>query len=277
MDGNAEIIEIRNETLRKIGRNVVLFQELERVLKFLTIAQSSTVPIARPQERFDAQVVRLRKRTLGYAAKSVLNRMFGDRAAESLCTGEVTEPWLTCTFRIEESAIKENHDALSAVINERNELIHHLLERWNLGDAESCRALSEELDDQRQRIVLEIDKYRAYASALTEMFNELQAFLASEEGKRELDLVVLQQSRLVAELIDVATENSRDDGWTLVSIAGNRLRQLLPDQFTRMKDVHGSLQKLLIAAEVFDVRTEKIENGSRAIYRVRAARESDLP
>lgn len=38
---------IRDEVLRKIGRNVILFQELENILKFLASAQQPSTPMGK--------------------------------------------------------------------------------------------------------------------------------------------------------------------------------------------------------------------------------------
>lgn len=57
-------------------------------------------------------------------------------------------------------------------------------------------------------------------------------------------------------LADIAMEYAREDGWTLLSIAGNHLNQLIPDEFPRMKIAHGegSLHKLIVTRDLFDVR-----------------------
>ena len=77
-------------------------------------------------------------------------------------------------------------------------------------------------------------------------------------------------------LISAATENARPDGWTLLSTAGHRLKELIPDDFARLKTLHGdgSLQKLVEAIGLFDIGSETSATGSkRALYRVRAAKE----
>jgi hypothetical protein len=267
------VIGARNEALSRIGRNVVLFQELEGILKFLAVGQHPSAPLSKAKALRVARAESVSTQTLGQIAGQVADALYADSDAESSSPTGISEPWLTFSFRIVADADSVNTDrkAIKALIDERNDLVHHLLSRWNLHDPESCRALCVELDGQRSRIVREIERYRAYANSLQEMAKELQAYLDSDEGRRQFNLAFLQQSRLVAVLTAVATECARLDGWTLLSTAGARLRQLIPEEFNAMKAEHGegSLQRLVLATELFDVTSEQTVNGTRSLYRPR--------
>lgn len=272
---SAQLVEIRDKVLGRIGRNVVLFQELERILKFLALAQRCSAPVSKLQVDRDNRSTTMREHTLGQLAGRPLDKLYAGSATESSARDGIAEPWLTFTFQIESDAdsIEASRRSLSGLVKERNELIHHLLGCWNPHDVESCHALSEDLDEQRSRIILEIERYRAYANGLKELAKECQAFIESDEGRKQFDLAFLQQSRLAALLASITNEHARKDGWTLLSTAGHYLRQLIPDEFARMKDAHGegSLQKLVIATDLFEVVTEQIpKGGSRALYRIRA-------
>lgn len=191
---------------------MVLFQELEAILKFLVVTGRSSTLVSRLQADREDRAARVREHTLGQLNKHLLENLYAGSVTESSAPDGIAEPWLTFTFHIgsDAASIQASKVSLAALIKERNELIHHLLARWNLHDIESCRALSAEL--------------------------------------------------------------AREDGWTLLSTAGNRLRQLIPAEFAHMKVTHGdgSLQRLVIATELFDVRTEPtVNSGARALYRVR--------
>ncbi len=268
------VVEARNEALRRIGRNVVLFQDLERILKFLAAAQHPSMPLSKAKGMHDERADSIRTQTLGQVAREVVRALYADSDSESAAPAEITEPWLAFSFRIgtDPASIEESRKILMSLVDERNDLVHHLLSRWNLHDIDSSSALSAELDEQRLRIIREIDRYRAYASAVKEMARELQTFIDSDEGKRQFDLAFLQQSRLAAVLASVATEHARADGWTLLSVAGEQLNSLIPEEFTRLKAEHGegSLHKLVAAIDLFDIRTEDTPNGgTRSIYRTR--------
>ncbi len=269
-----DVTVARNEALRRIGRNIILFQDLERILKYLASVQHPSMPLSKAQATRERRADSIRTQTLGQVAGDVVQALFADTDPESTTPDAITEPWLSFSFRIETdpAVVEEWRKTLKELIDERNDLVHHLLSRWNFHDADSCRALAVRLDEQRLRIIREIEKYRAHAQAVKEMGMALQAFFDSEEGKRQFDLASLQQSRLVAMLASVATEHARPDGWTLLSVAGSQLQRVIPEEFSRMKAQHGegSLHRLLIATELFHVRTEPTSNGgTRALYRLR--------
>lgn len=268
------LIDGRNQTLRRIGRNVVLFQELENILKFLASAQYPSMPVSKVKATREERAGSIRIKTLGQIAGQVVEELFAASDTESSAPAEITEPWLGFSFRIAGAPdeIAENYKRLKALIAERNDLVHHLLSQWNLHDVESCNALSAELDEQRLRIIREIERYRAYANTFKEAARELQAFIESDDGKRQFDLMFLQNSRLAMLLTRIATTHAREDGWTLVSVAGAQLSSLIPEQFAKLKREHGegSLHKLVAAIDLFDVQSENTPNGgTRAIYKTR--------
>lgn len=209
MEPDPVLSDVRNDVLRKIGRNVVLFQELEAILKFLAVAQRSSTPVTQLREDRARRAATVGKRTLGQVHQLLQESMYSPAPAESSAPESIVEPWFTFAFRIEADAdadadaLEGSRKSLSVLIEERNELVHHLLIRWNLNDPESCSTLSAVLDEQRAKIVLEIERYRAYAKVIEDMGKELQAFLDSDDGKRHFDLAFLQQSRLVAVLASV--------------------------------------------------------------------------
>lgn len=268
------VTEIRNEVLRKIGRNVVIFQELENILKFLASIQYPSTPVSAAKAVREERAESSRVKTLGQVAGQVVEELFAASDAESSAPAAITEPWFTFSFRIaaEPADLEEHRRTLKALIDERNDLVHHLLSRWNLRDAESCNALSAELDEQRGRIIVEIEKYRAYANTIGEAARELQAFIDSDDGKHHFDVMYLQSSRLAMLLAQIATTHAREDGWTLLSVAGAQLSSLIPEQFTELKreQGEGSLHKLVAAIDLFDVQSEVTPNGgTRAVYRTR--------
>jgi hypothetical protein len=265
----------RDEVFRKIGRNVILFQELENILKFLASIQHPSTPMGKVRATRDERTESIRVKTLGQVAGQVVEELFAASDAEASAPAEITEPWLSFSFRIalDQDASEDSCRTLKALIEERNDLVHHLLSRWNLSDAENCNALSNELDQQRLRISREIEQFRAYANGLSEMARELQAFIDSEDGRRHFDLMFLQNSRLAMLLAQIATTQARDDGWTLLSVAGAQLGSLIPEEFEKLKREHGegSLRKLVAAIDLFDLQLEPTPNGgTRAIYRARA-------
>jgi hypothetical protein len=268
------VTEVRDEALRKIGRNVVLFQELENILKFLAAAQHPSMPLSEARRTREVRVASIHVKTLGQVGGQVVEELFAVSDKESSAPAVITEPWLAFSFRIagDPAEIEESRRTLTALIEERNHLVHHVLSRWNLHDVGSCRALSAELDEQRGRIIAEIGRYRAFANTLKEGARELQDFIESDDGKRYFDVMFLQNSRLAMLLTQIAKSHARTDGWTLLSVAGAQLGKLIPEEFAKLKREHGegSLHRLVAAIDLYEIASEGTSNGgTRTIFRAR--------
>jgi len=154
MRTEGDLVPCRDETLRKIGRNIVLFQQLEGVLKFLASTQYPSMPLSKAEATRDERADFIGTRTLGQVAGDVVRALYAECGSASSAPNVIVEPWLSFSFRIDSDpvSVEESRKALEALIDERNDLVHHLMPRWNFQDAESCRALSDELDEQRHRI-----------------------------------------------------------------------------------------------------------------------------
>lgn len=274
MKTDSTLTGARNDAFRKIGRNVVLFQQLEVILKYLASAQQPSMPLSEAKRIREKREAGIRVKTLGQVAAQVVEQMLTPACENSSAPDEITEPWLSLSYRIEVDPIEleRNLAALESLIKERNDLVHQLLSRWNLNDVDNCGLLSTELDRQRTRITAEIERYRAFATTVSESARELQVFVESDEGKRQFDVMFLQSSRLAMLLCQIASAHSRKDGWTLLSVAGAELSRLIPDDFARLKLEHGdgSLRRLLTAIDLFEIATEGTPNaGTRTVFRVR--------
>ncbi|MFK3978136.1 hypothetical protein [Shewanella vesiculosa] len=64
------------------------------------------------------------------------------------------------------------------------------------------------VDGQAEKIRLEINNVQSIAKALHKGREELGSYLQSEQGREELELSFIRQSRLVLMLGDIATQKS---------------------------------------------------------------------
>lgn len=270
--------EFVDDVLRKVGRNVVLFQQLEQLLKFV-VANGNLAGFASELKTLkEAQENKINKQTLGTLVGQYVENSNPESNTQSTEPEEIDEAYFSFSFRIEcdDDYYESRKEALARLVTERNDLIHHLLPRFDMKSAQSCRALSKELDEQSEKIRLEINRIKATAKALNDGRKEMAAYLQSEEVWRELELSFLRQSRLVLMLGDIATQMSREDGWTSISSAGHLIKEHAPEEFDQMKEKHGysSLKKLIQASEIFDIHEEATsKGGERILYRLKAGWE----
>ena len=266
--------EFVDDVLRKVGRNVVLFQQLERLLKFV-IANSNLAGFSSELRRLkQEQESKVHKQTLGTLVGQYSEISSPDSNAQSTEPEDLHETFISFSFRIErdEDCYESQKEILAQLVSDRNDLIHHLLPRFDINSAESCETLSEELDQQAEKIRLEINTMQSTAEALYKGREKLGSYLQSEQCKNEIELAFIRQSRLVLILSDIATQISREDGWALMSTAGHIIKQHAPEELESMKEKYGynSLMKLIQASELFDLYEEVTpKGGSRILYRLK--------
>ena len=169
----------------------------------------------------------------------------------------------------------ENHyqrtkENFAKIIQERNDLIHHFILNYNLNSMDSLLEAEQYLDCKREALLPELENVKQYLKALDEGRKELARLIASGEADRLWKLDELRQEYVVillGRIIDVA---NRNDGWTLLTHAGQLLQQNAPDQLkeARKKYQCRTLKDLILKTEIFDIDDEPTKNGGkRAIYR----------
>jgi len=263
-----------DEVLRRVGRNLVIFQQVEHALKFLTTHARFHAPASQFAERFAKHAESIAKKTMGDLA----GRLTGTVLVQDESDGTpdvIEEAWFGFRFTIETDAQSAaRHDAeLKELVDRRNELVHHFLPRWRAavgGDVDAALAW---LDEQRAAAVGMLDRLQGWARTVETARNYHAAFLASEEGSRQLELVFLRSSRLVVMLGQIAMATPRPDGWTVLATAGHLIRREAPDELEdlRKRFGHATLKALLLATELFDVEEEATPGGgTRTIYRINA-------
>ncbi len=269
-----------DEVFRRIGRNLLLFQHIEHLLKQLMTSARLEGTARSMQANFDERRARIHKQTLGQLAGQFVDDVLAD-AGEREAPENVNEAWFSFSFTIQtDSAFVEQHAAeMKAVVDARNDLIHHFLPRWSPASEDSTRAALAYLDEQRAQALPMRDRLQGFANSLQEAAKVHADFVASPEGARQLELQCLRHSRLVLMLGELAAKADRPDCWTVLATAGNIIQKLEPRELTDLSNRfgHRTLKNLLLATELFDVEEEPTpKGGTRTIYRINSRFELQL-
>jgi hypothetical protein len=253
-NGTSCNLPAKDELLQKIGRNLILFQKIEHVLKGLVAlgafnaSSSGTVKPADP----------VLKQSLGLVAAAFIQRHLVDWMAEP----EVNEDDVVIhtSFRIDGPTASELSAMLLKAIPDRNCLAHHLVVDFDVYDGEGRSAavawLDKSFHDHSPLLATLVDHHQSFRLA----FRQILSFLQSKEGINELFLPDIQEAPVVQELVRAAAKPSSADGWTYLveaarSISGTEVRQTL-GRFG-MK----SLTELLAASRLFELRAEETPSG----------------
>lgn len=271
---NPDLDGLRNEVLRKIGRNVVLFQQLEVMLKLL-VTHGGFSGYARDLEDIKKQhKAKVMKQTLGQVAGQFLENTYGEYPETDDELPELKEKGghISFSFRIEsdEDYYLKTKENLTKIVKERNDLIHNFLLNFNLDKIERLREAEHYLDIQREALLPEHDKVKQYLQALDEGNKEIAKLIVSGEADRLWKLDELRQEYVVMLLGRIIEVAKRVDGWTLVDHAGQLLHQNAPDQLKEVKKKYKckTLKDLILTTEIFDFEEESTpKGGRRAIYR----------
>jgi hypothetical protein len=264
-----------DEILRKIGRNIILFQQLEQLLKYLCANGNISGFASKLQDNIEKRKASIHKQTMGQLVGQYINNVNPELEDLPAEPEEIEEAYFTFKFSIECDAVyfEKKKEALANVVSERNQLVHHLLPQFDLSDPESCKTIGIRLDDQSEKIRDEIKDLKAIVKTLYDGKKKLSKFFASEEGKKQFKLSFLQQSRLVILLGEIAIQTARPDGWALMSVAGQLIRQHAPEEIALLKERynHNSLKSLILATELFDLYEEATKKGGiRVLYRLKS-------
>lgn len=266
--------ELVKEVERKIGRNILLFQQLEYLLKDIVANGQISGFSSELESNIATRKSCIDKQTMGKLVGQFVESHNPTRDDFSTEADELTESYISFDFRVvtDENYYKEKKESLSRIVLERNNLVHHLLPQLDLNSFESCKKVEINLDEQADKTRSEISNLQSLAKALSDGRKALFDYLASNEGKKEISLSFLRQDRLVILLVDIASQLGRDDGWTSMSIAGQLLKQHAPDELALLHkgNEHKSLKALMLKTESFEFYEEQtVKGGKRDLYRLK--------
>lgn len=182
-----DIVTLRNEALRKIGRNVINFQKIEACLKCLvTISDVQGTPkniTARQAEKATS----IRGRTMGELARRLQNNLYSEEV-KSEKPEDLVDIWISTSFKVKADAntIEDRKRALLALVAERNNLIHEYLAGFDHNSAESCRHLISILDSQNTQILQQLDELKWLIDAIKEHAGVLRSWVDSDDFLRDL-------------------------------------------------------------------------------------------
>lgn len=262
---------ISDEVLRRLGRNLIIFQQIEYALKQLLANSECIGPAEKYAEIAQSKATHINKQTLGSLVEKFKTSVLYD-AGEDLPDMELSAGGMAFSYRVAGDAdfIEAVDRDLAIVNNHRNELVHHFLPRWQLGNNEALTEALAYLDAQRDTVLPMHEQLRSHLKQMRESSKMLFDVLSSPEAQAQIELRWLQTSPLVTCLLEVAAQFHRQDGWTYLAQAGSLAVRDLPDEMMHLEARYGfkTLKQLLVGAELFDVLDEPLNEGKfRTLYR----------
>ncbi len=268
-----ELKKVTNDVFLEIGKNVVLFQQIEQLLKAI-LGNANFSGLAKELEAARARRIEtLESKSMGLLAGKFSKEVLAKPAEAE----EVPESWISFSFRIDSDSgfVAEQQAALAEVVDLRNEMIHHFLPKWNWQSVESMKSAREHLIVQRDQALAQ----RLFLSQLLDRMRRaitLQAgVMASSEFEAEFERQWLMQSRIVSLLREAATRFAGPDGWVAIPKAAHFIHAQDPDAKADLKERYGfpTLKHLIEGTGIFDLKELPTKNGVREMYRLRAEKD----
>lgn len=275
MEEYMELEKVKNEVQRKIGRNLILFQQVELMIKWL-LANNKIEGYANELKSVqDRQAEAVQNKTLGQLICQYTKYNQPLNYPEIIESSEIPKGdyWTLNSGMIDDPAYFESKEkALKSLASERNELVHHLLPRLNPESIESWIETERYLDCQREKILPELTELQSMVNSIKEARKQMFESLTSDEGNEAIKLAFHKESNFVFMLCAIANKASRNDGWTSLDTAGRLIRQHAPEEIANLKIKyrHKTLKGLILATELFDISEESTgKGGVRVFYRLK--------
>jgi hypothetical protein len=261
-----------DELFLRVGRNLLNYQRIERMLKLLLAHGKWSGPVSRVESIREATRRRVERTTLGMLAGEFTDNFLGESVEVE--PSVISEAHMSFHARIEgEAAWKAALcESLSTMVEDRNDLVHHLHSRWDSASEESTRALIAELDSRRETLRPVAEELARLTRTFADGLREHAALLGSPEVQLAMEQAWLQSSPLIQVAKDLAIEWAGPDGWVSLGVAGRVLRARLPDDVAALKERYGysTLKRVLAASELFEFRDVPTGLGTRSEFRPHA-------
>lgn len=185
---SSRLAELQRAAQLKLGGCLLRLQQYELLFKALVASADLAGEPAQLQAERDAQVAKVHKTTLGGLVSLFTGgylRLEGESQQETDDKTPCDRVWFSFQQRMEVSS--EHFETITADLKElvdlRNELVHHLLERFDLGQLEPCEAALTYLERSRATIDRHYQTLRTWAEHMENARVEFAALVQSDSFK----------------------------------------------------------------------------------------------
>ena len=184
-----ELDDVRNEVLRKIGRNVLNLQKMEGMLKLLNTHASIAGNIEDIESIKQQQSESVSRHTMGRLVQAFVQTVYSNQAAAKMESDNGGKPSMSFSFTIEGEAslAAERERALLSIVEERNRLIHTDLLKFHPNSLDSCKEISERLDAQHEKILPEFEALQSILSSFQEGRLRIAEYIQSDAFTRDFN------------------------------------------------------------------------------------------
>lgn len=280
--------ELQSEVQRLLGRCMLRLQQYERLIKAIIAQHKISGPVQDLERMLAARAADSARKTLG--------TLVGDLLGSYIVANQIDSPlnaaadsWedansisMGAQIALSDADFVRTENGLRELVLLRNDLVHHFIDRYDLGSLDGCRRARESLVDAFSKIDHRFDELRTWADDMRKIHGLMAQVVQSDEFR---DLVVngitpdgtlhLPSAGIVHALQEAADELAVD-GWATVSEAGEWIAARYPEQLPE-KYGYASWRQVVHEARTFELRY--FERGGRrtACYREKGEGQHEQP
>jgi hypothetical protein len=270
--------DAQQEVNRLMGRCVLRLQQYEARLKTILASCDVSKELQDIDGTGTTRLARASRQTLGRLVKTFVGSV--------LVSGEPVEgdeedldgdqPLFRMTIRLSMSDedYARTETELRELVQLRNELVHHFMERHDLWTLAGCRAAQTELTASCAVIGAHVARLREWAGDLDRVREEIGREFASDAFRERIvnginpDGTVFWPAAGIVLALRHASKELAVEGWTEVAAAANWIAERDPGQAPG-KYGCSTLHQVLHDSGQFDLRRLKMDGVTRRSYRLR--------
>lgn len=269
-----DIVIVQRELQRKFGRCMFRLQQIEQLLKTLLPHVSVQGAAEKISSIRDRQIADARLKTMG----GLVSMLTGEFLAPTTIEEEPEEEpenvssigWVSAKFQISmpDKDYEETRLAFVDLVEMRNGLVHHFLEKFNISLVSECLKADAYLDECDEKIGKQLLQLQHWAKSLVEVQAKASSYIASDEFENAFvhgvmpDGEVHWERSTIVEYLRNAEKACAQHGWTLLDTAIVHVRMSDNEQ-TPPKYGCKTWRDVLRKSEQFDIRRDVNPNNGR--------------
>jgi hypothetical protein len=273
-DDDRQDVHQRN-VQRLLGRFLLRIQQYERLMKAMLADHELAGPVDELSARRGERIEKFSDKSLGTLAKSFFETCAVPEGFErNLLTDKDPTDRISLAFSVRITLTRERWIQAKAAIEElvglRNDMVHHLVERFDLWTDDGCIAATTHLEDAYERIDRQYMDLHMWATKMAEAQKGQAAFFRSDAYRESLmngiepDGSFVWEHTGIVRALRQAAQTLAVDGWTPLEEARNWLAFRHPEQ-TPSKYGCRTWPQVLHESRLFELRY-RAEGGRRAAW-----------
>jgi hypothetical protein len=271
-----DVLAIQHIVQRKLGRCLLRLQQYERLLKVIVAhdelsGPAERLPIIREEKNAFAQ-----KKTMGtligVLTESFLTPQLPNEEESQMEADVGDQIWLRYRYQLKMTV--EHYEAMKAALKElvdlRNELVHHFLERFDLWSETGCQAADGFLEERYETINGHYLNLQSWANAMDEARAKLASFVQSQAfedliGGILVDGSVNWSASGICSCLREAETKLAEGGWTRLEASIRWIDGSYPEQ-TPKRYGCSSWRHVLHESRQFEIRKSQADNEPTAVW-----------